>query len=111
MKFRHLLSATLILGLLMPVAAFAQQRPQQPGPAVKAIRQVIAKRPAARRALGKLSVERKQQLGAEVKDLIQQSRATLKTGQHTRGQVLKERIKLHVEIREAVIKAIRVGGQ
>ncbi len=113
MKLRHLLSAALIAGLLMPVGTLAAgtSGPQQPGPAVKAIRQAIAKRPAVRRQLGKLTVEQKQQLRADVRALLQQSRATLTSGQHTRGQMLKERLKLRAEIRKAVRKYIRGGGQ
>jgi hypothetical protein len=110
MKVRHALSATLIAVLLLPVAAFAQQRVQEPGPAVKAIRQAVAQRPAVRRQLGKLSVEQKQQLRADVRALLQQSRQNLQSGQHTRGQRLKARMKLRSEIRKTLRKYLRGGG-
>lgn len=113
MKLRHIFSVALVAGLFMPVGVLAAQRPgpQQPGPAVKAIRQAMARRPVVRRQLGKLSIEQKQQLRAEVRTLLQQSRANLKSGQHTRGQVLKERLRLRMEIRKTVRNYIRGGGQ
>ena len=110
MKARHVLSALLIAGILSPAAALASQTPQKPKPAVKALRQSLAGRPAERRALRKLSPEQKQQLRTEVRDLMAQTRTTLQSGTHTRGQVLRERIKLRAAIRKAVRRQIRGGS-
>ena len=111
MKPRYVVSALMIVGILTPGAVLAAQRPQaqQPGPAVQAIRQSVAGQPAARRALGQLSAEQKNQLRAQVRALIEQSRRNLSSGLHNRRQMLGERLKLRLRIHQTVRRAIRGG--
>ena len=94
MKPRYIFSSLLILGLLVPATTFAAEQNR------------VTRAPLRQALKQKLTPEQKQALRSEVRSLLQQSRSALAT-KHTKGQVLRERLKLRAEIRKAIRKRIR----